>query len=265
MAGERSSQFLSALLMAAPYADAPVTLEVAGDLQSKPFIDMTLALMEDFGVTGDRQGYRRFTVAPARYRARDYAVEGDAMAAGYFWAAAAVSGGRARVLGVGAGSSQGDKGLADVLGMMGCKVSWEAGACEVRAPEGGVLRGGVFDLNDMPDQAQTLAVVALFADGPVRIENVWNMRIKETDRLGALHTELSKLGARVEEGRDFIVVHPLEDYRGPVRIDTYGDHRMAMAFALAGLRLPGVTIMDPGCVAKTFPDFFRALTGAVAV
>ena len=260
MSGERSSQYLSALLMTAPYAQNPVTVRVTGELQSKPFVDMTAQLMEDFGVRLERQAYKTFTVQPAVYRARDYLVEGDAMAAGYFWAAAAVSGGRVKVDNVGSASTQGDKRFADVLGEMGCRVTWTLESCEVVGPPLGELRGGTFDLNDMPDQAQTLAVVALFASSPVRIDNVWNLRIKETDRLAALHTELKKFGATVEEGDDFITVHPLEN-RAPkeVEIETYGDHRMAMAFAVAGLRLPGVTLRDPACVAKTFPTFFEVL------
>ena len=258
VSGSSSSQYLSALLMAAPYAAEPVTLAVTGELQSKPFIDMTLALMADFGVTVQRDGYVRFTVLTGVYRARTFEVEGDAMAAGYLWAAAAITGGRVRVENVGSRSVQGDKRLADVLAQMGCKVSWTDESCEVVAPE--TLRGGTFDLNDMSDQAQTLAVVALFADSPTRIENIWNLRIKETDRLSALYSELSKLGAHVEEGRDFLVVHPLSAKAAkPAEIETYGDHRMAMAFALAGLRLPGVVIQDPACVTKTFPDYFQVL------
>ena len=258
IAGNSSSQYLSALLMAAPYAAEPVTLSVTGELQSKPFVDMTLSLMADFGVTVAREGYSRFTVPTGVYRARTFDVEGDAMAAGYLWAAAAITGGRVRVENVGLRSVQGDKRLADVLGQMGCKVTWTDESCEVVAPE--TLRGGTFDLNDMSDQAQTLAVVALFADTPTRIENIWNLRIKETDRLSALYHELTKLGARVEEGRDFLVVHPLSSQAAkPAEIKTYGDHRMAMAFALAGLRLPGVVIQDPACVTKTFPDYFQVL------
>ena len=260
ISGERSSQYLSALLMTAPYAENPVTVRVTGELQSKPFIDMTVKLMSDFGVGLERRGYETFTVHPAVYEPRDYLVEGDAMAAGYFWAAAAVTGGRVKVQNVGAASVQGDKRLAEVLGEMGCTVVWTLESCEVVGPPPGELMGGTFDLNDMPDQAQTLAVVALFACQPVRIENVWNLRIKETDRLSALHTELKKFGAQVEEGDDFIVVHPLlgELPKG-VEVDTYGDHRMAMAFALAGLRVENVTIRDPACVAKTFPEFFEVL------
>ncbi len=259
IAGDSSSQYLSALLMAAPCARGPVKLTVTGTLQSKPFADMTLKLMADFGVSVKRYGYECFELTPMPYRARDYAVEGDAMAAGYFWAAAAVPGGRVKVTNVGERSLQGDRHLAEVLAQMGCQVRWTADTCEVIAPAGR-LHGGVFDLNDMPDQAQTLAALSLFADAPVRIENVGNLRIKETDRLRALATELLKFGGCVEEGRDFIKVHPLEHSPNhPVTIETYGDHRMAMALALVGLRVPGVTILDPGCVAKTFPAFFEVL------
>ena len=259
VAGGRSSQYLSALLMAAPCADGPVRLEVEGELLSKPFADMTLAVMEAFGVTVARDGYAAFEVTPARYRARPYAIEADAMAAGYFWAAAAVTGGRVRTPGVGAASVQGDRRLADVLDAMGCRTSWDADGVEVLGPLAGRLQGGTFDLNDMPDQAQTLAVCALFADAPVRIENVWNLRIKETDRLAALARELGRLGATVVEEEDALTVHPLEpgEVQVPATIETYGDHRMAMAFAVAGLRLPGVSLRDPGCVAKTYPGFFE--------
>lgn len=258
IAGNKSSQYLSALLMCAPYARQPVSINVTGELQSKPFIDMTLKIMNDFGVNAERNGYEQFNIFPAKYQPRNYCIEGDAMAAGYFWAAAAITGGRVKIENVGKISCQGDKRLANVLAEMGCTVNWTENSCEVIAPANGVLKGGNFDLNDMPDQAQTLAVVALFADSPVRIENVWNMRIKETDRLKALNIELSKLGAEVEEGKDYIVIHPLKN-ASAAEIDTYNDHRMAMAFAIAGLRLAGITIKDPKCVAKTFPNFFEVL------
>lgn len=258
--GDSSSQYLSALLMAAPYADGPVVVEVTGQLQSKPFVDMTVALMAEFGVSVAREGYERFEVRPGRYCARNYTVEGDAMAAGYFWAAAAITGGRVKVMNVGSRSLQGDRRLAEVLEAMGCKVHLTETSTEVIGPPDGVLRGGVFDLNDMPDQAQTLAVLGLFADRPLRIENIWNLRIKETDRLHAVATELRKLGAKVEEGEDYLVVYPLltPTFPATVVIETYGDHRMAMAFAVLGLRR-GLTIADPGCVAKTFPQFFEVL------
>ena len=259
VAGGRSSQYLSALLMVAPAADGPVRLEVEGELLSKPFADMTIGVMEAFGVDVAREGYAAFEVTPARYRSRSYEIEADAMAAGYFWAAAAVTGGRVRTLGVGSASVQGDRRLADVLDAMGCRTRWDADGVEVVGPSAARLRGGTFDLNDMPDQAQTLAVCALFADAPVRIENVWNLRIKETDRLAALTLELGRLGATIVEEEDALTIHPLEAgaVRVPVTIETYGDHRMAMAFAVAGLRLPGVSLRDPGCVAKTYPAFFE--------
>jgi 3-phosphoshikimate 1-carboxyvinyltransferase len=263
VAGDRSSQFLSALLMAAPYARNPVTINVTGELQSKPFVDMTIRLMQDFGVETARSGYDSFTVRPGHYRAREYSVEGDATSAGYFWVAAAVTGGRVKVTNVGSESSQGDRALAGVLERMGCQVRWTATSCEVQGPPPGELRGGTFDLNDIPDQALALAVAGLFTSGPLEITNVWNMRIKETDRLSALATELTKLGADVTEGSDRITVAAAPSYR-PAEIATYGDHRMAMAFAIAGLRLPGVTILEPGCVAKTYPDFWtdwQALRG----
>lgn len=258
--GSISSQFLSAVLMAAPYAAAPVTLHVEGELQSKPFIDMTIDLMAAFGVIVERDGYRRFTVPRGSYTARHYQVEGDAMAAGYFWAAAAVTGGDVTITNLGKRTRQGDARLAAVLTEMGCTVEWGEECSRLKGPVGGKLRGGDFDLNDMPDQAQTLAVVALFADGPVRIHDVGNMRVKETDRLSALATELGRLGARVHEGDDEITVWPLDRVpEQPVYLETYGDHRMAMALAVAGTRLPNIVIKEPSCVAKTYPAFFDDL------
>jgi 3-phosphoshikimate 1-carboxyvinyltransferase len=223
----------------------------------------SIRLMQDFGVETARSGYDSFTVRPGHYHAREYSVEGDATSAGYFWVAAAVTGGRVKVTNVGSESSQGDRALAGVLERMGCQVRWTATSCEVQGPPPGELRGGTFDLNDIPDQALALAVAGLFTSGPLEITNVWNMRIKETDRLSALATELTKLGAEVTEGSDRITVAAAPSYR-PAEIATYGDHRMAMAFAIAGLRLPGVTILEPGCVAKTYPDFWtdwQALRG----
>jgi 3-phosphoshikimate 1-carboxyvinyltransferase len=258
VAGDRSSQFLSGLLLAAPYARTETFLEVTGSLQSKPFVDMTLDIMAAFGVSVEREGYRRFRVPGGRYRGRNYLIEGDAMAAGYFWAAAAVTGGRVRVTNVGSRSSQGDRRLAGVLEEMGCDVTWGEHWCEVAGPKAGSLRGGSFDLNDMPDQAQTLAVIALFADSPVEIRNVWNLRIKETDRLWALATELRKFGATVVEREDGLLVTPPERPSAAL-VDTYGDHRMAMSFAVAGLRVAGTTISDPDCVAKTYPGFWADL------
>ena len=260
--GASSSQYLSALLMIAPYAKHQVEITVTGKLQSKPFIDMTLKIMNDFGVNVERQGYTNFIIEPQTYKARSYAIEADAMAAGYFWAAAAITGGRIKTTNIGNKSKQGDRRFADVLAIMGCTVNWTEDSCELIAPKDGVLKGGTFDLNDMSDQAQTLAVVALFADTKVRIENIWNLRIKETDRLSALYTELSKFGVKVIEEKDAIEIYPLKDLAiKNIKIDTYDDHRMAMAFALAGLRLENITINDPACVQKTFPEFFEVLGG----
>jgi len=257
--GNRSSQFLSGLLLAAPYASDRVVVEVDGELLSKPFIDMTLGVMHDFGVRVSRSGYERFEIEPQRYAPRDYRVEGDAMSAGYFWAAAAITGGRVTITNLGRGTVQGDARLTAVLERMGATVQWSEGQVTVSGPAGGRLRGGFeLDLNDMPDQAQTLAVVALFADAPVRIVNIGNLRIKETDRLAAMASELGRLGAEVEEGDEELTVHPLTRPPGsPVVLSTYGDHRMAMALAVAGARIPNVVIDEPDVVAKTYPNFFR--------
>ncbi len=258
--GDVSSQFLSGLLMAAPLARGPLTIVVDGELLSRPFVDMTVDAMAHFGVTVKRDGYGRFEVTPGSYAARDYRVEGDAMAAGYFWAAAAITGGTVRVGNLGAGTRQGDARLAGVLAEMGCEVVWDKASVTVRGPRR--LRGGEFDLNDMPDQAQTLAVVGLFADAPVHVANVGNLRVKETDRLHAMAVELTRLGAKVEEGDDSITVWPLaSEPTAQVELETYGDHRMAMALAVAGARLPGVVIKDPACVNKTYPRFFDDLLG----
>jgi 3-phosphoshikimate 1-carboxyvinyltransferase len=262
VAGGLSSQYLSALLMTAPYARTAVELEVRGELQSKPFVDLTIRVMHAFGVEVERDGYRRFRVAPGRYAARRYQVEGDAMAAGYFWAAAAVSGGRVITRGVGRASVQGDAAFVRILERLGCTVAQQGAETRVTGPAGGRLRGGAFDLNDMPDHAQTLAVLALFADAPVRIDNVPNLRIKETDRLAALHRELARFGAVVEERPDGLTITPPTGAPPGAVVATYGDHRMAMAFAIAGLRWPGVVIDDPGCVAKTYPRFWDDLAAS---
>ena len=254
--GGRSSQYLSGLLLAAPLAAGPVEITVAGELQSKPFVDLTLGVMRDFGISVEREGHSRFLVRPGTYRAADYRVEGDATAAGNFWVAAAVTGSRVTVTNVGRESTQGDTALLGVLEKMGCTVSYQAGGVTVQGPGLGSLRGGEFDLNDFPDQALALAVAGLFTDSPLTIRNVPNMRIKETDRLAALATELRRIGAEVQEGSDSLTVRPGSRH-GPADIHTYADHRMAMAFAVAGLRQPGIRILDPGCVDKTYPDYWR--------
>lgn len=251
--GDASSQYLSGLLMAAPCADRDVSIRIEGELVSKPYVDLTIAMMNERGVDVENQAYTRFNI-PGRqaYRAGEYAIEADASGASYFFAAAAVAGGRVRVNNLAPTSRQGDVHFPHVLEKMGCGVKEGPNWIEVFSK--GPLQGIDVDLNAMPDMAQTLAVTALFALGPTRIRNVHNLRIKETDRIAATATELRKLGATVHEHDDGLEIVP-----GTPRaatIDTYDDHRMAMSFALAALRIPGVAIRDPQCVSKTFPDFF---------
>jgi len=255
-----SSQFVSALLMVAPYARDDVLIRIEGELTSRPYVDMTIRIQRTLGVeTLVSDDWRRFLVpATQRYRAADLNVEPDASAATYFWAAAAITGGRATVRGLTRQSLQGDVAFVNVLERMGCRVEEEAQALTVRGPAPGALRGIEADLNAMPDTAQTLAVVALFADGPTRISNVANLRLKETDRLAALHRELTRLGAQVELGDDGLAITPPRRL-APAAIETYDDHRMAMSFALAGLVVDGIVIRNATCVSKSFPAFFETL------
>jgi 3-phosphoshikimate 1-carboxyvinyltransferase len=254
--GDISSQFLSGLLMATPGARSPVELRIKGTLVSQPYVEMTLAVMQSFGVAVETsEALSEFLIpAPQPYRACDYAIEPDASAASYFWAAAAVTGGTVTVEGLSAASLQGDVAFVDCLEQMGCEVRREADSITV---VGRPLRGITVDMNAISDTVQTLAVVALFADGPTEIRNVGHIRHKETDRIAAVATELRKLGATVEESNDGLRITP-----GPLRaatIATYNDHRMAMSFAIAGLRQPGIRISDPECTAKTYPQFFSDL------
>lgn len=253
--GDVSSQFLSGLLMVLPRAKAPTTIEVDGPLVSKPYVDMTLAVMAAFGVKASNHKYKRFNIEPGRYRGRPYAIEPDASAASYFFAAAAITGGTITVEGLGTNSLQGDMGFVDVLEHMGCRVVRQANATTVT---GGPLRGVDVDMNALSDTVMTLAAVALFAEGTTRVRNVGHIRHKETDRVHAVAAELRKLGARVEERPDGLVIQPPERPQ-PARIATYDDHRMAMSFALVGLKAPGVTILGPECVAKTYPRFWDDL------
>ena len=254
--GDVSSQFLSAALMALPLAGRPVAVTVAGELVSKPYVAITLELMDRFGVKVAREGWAKFSVgAGARYRGPGrFHVEGDASSASYFLAAGAIGGGPVRVEGVGAASTKGDVRFVEVLRAMGAAVTVGDDWIEVRGSP--PLRALDADLNHIPDAAMTAAVLALFADGPSTIRNVANWRVKETDRLSAMATELRKVGAAVEEGADRLRIVPPAILR-PATIDTYDDHRMAMSFALASLRVDGVVIKDPGCVSKTFPDFWE--------
>lgn len=259
VASHRSSQFLSALLMVAPYAAQDVCLEIGGALIAKPYVDLTVGVMAQFGVRVDRDGYAWFRVGHGqRYRGPGtYAVEADASSAHYFLAAAALTGGVVRVEGVGRDSLQGDARFVDVLEAMGATVEREGRALVVRgaAP----LRGVDVDLNALSDTAPTLAVVAAFAAGRTRIRGVAHIRHQESERVASVTAELRKLGAGVQECDDGWVIEPAA-LRG-AEIETYDDHRLAMAFALAGLRLSGVAIRNPGCVRKTFPEFFACLEG----
>jgi 3-phosphoshikimate 1-carboxyvinyltransferase len=254
----QSSQYVSAVLMAAPLARRPVEVEVVGDLVSEPYVTMTVAVMRAFAATVERAGNVFAVPAPQTYRGRTYAVEPDASSASYFTAIAAVTGGRVRVEGLGVDSCQGDARFVDVLERMGCTVTRRPAALEVRGPTDAPLRGVDVNLSDMPDMAQTLAAVALFARGPTTIRGVANLRIKETDRIAALYNELGKLGAAVEVLPDGLSITPPERI-APARIAAYDDHRMAMSFAVVGAAAPGIVIEDPGCVSKTFPDFFDRL------
>jgi 3-phosphoshikimate 1-carboxyvinyltransferase len=255
--GDVSSQFLSGLLMVAPYARGPIEIEMAGELNSKPYVEMTLAIMRDFGVTIQHADLRHFSVAPQRYRARaGYAIESDASAASYFFAAPAVCGGTVRVENITRRSKQGDVAFLDVLAQMGCLIAEGDDWIAVTGPE--TLRGVEVDMRDIPDTAQTLAAIAPFADSPTTIRGIASARVKETDRVAAMCAELARLGVTVEEYPDGLKIYPTRNLR-PANIQTYNDHRMAMAFALTGLRAPGVVIEDPGCVSKTFPDYFDVL------
>ncbi len=262
----RSSQFLSAVLMAAPYARDELVVTLSGPQTSWPYVAMTTRLMDVFGVTCllERDPFTadplQLTVPTAAYAPTAYSVEPDASGAAYFWAAAALHAGSAvTVPGLGRHSLQGDVGFTDVLRRMGAAVRVSADATTVSGT--GTLDGIDADLSAMPDQAQTLGVVALFATGPTRITGLATLRVKETDRLTAMATELSKFGAAVTvDGDDAITIHPPPRFPPDVAVDTYDDHRMAMSFALAGTRVPGVVIRDRACVGKTYPSFFEDLS-----
>ncbi|WP_386696048.1 3-phosphoshikimate 1-carboxyvinyltransferase [Lonepinella sp. MS14435] len=253
--GSVSSQFLTALLMAVPLATADTEIEIIGDLVSKPYIDITLNMMKIFGVEVENQHYQRFIVkGNQQYQSpQHFLVEGDASSASYFLAAGAIKG-KVKVTGVGKNSIQGDRLFADVLEKMGAKITW--GDDFIQAEQGDLV-GIDMDMNHIPDAAMTIATTALFAKGETCIRNIYNWRVKETDRLTAMATELRKVGASVEEGEDFIRIQPLElSQFKHAEIETYNDHRMAMCFALIALSNTEVTILEPKCTAKTFPTFF---------
>ncbi|MDP6092375.1 MAG: 3-phosphoshikimate 1-carboxyvinyltransferase [SAR324 cluster bacterium] len=255
--GSVSSQFLSAILMAAPGAQKDITLEIDDTLVSVPYVEMTLALMERFGVHVENRDFQEFHIPGKQtyHSPGDFFVEGDASSSSYFLAGAAITGGTVTVLGCGTESLQGDSKFAEVLEQMGAETQWQPHSVTVR---GNTLKGVDLDMNRMPDAAMTLAVAALFAEGTTKIRNVYNWRLKETERMKAVTTELRKLGAEVEEGDDYLIIDPPDQIQS-TEIETYDDHRMAMAFSLAACGAESVTILDPGCVSKTFPDYFEVL------
>ena len=253
MKGNISSQFFSSILISGAYAKNDVEVEVVGEMVSKPYIDITIKVMQDFGVQSINEGYKYFKIPSEQvYKHQDYTIEGDASNASYFFAAAAITGGRVRVNNIDFSTKQGDIEFVKILEKMGCSINDGKNFIEVK---GGPLKGIDIDMHNISDVVQTLAVVALFAKGRTVIRNVANMRVKETDRLRALYNELSKLGAKIIEMEDGLVINPIDNYN-PSAIDTYNDHRMAMSFSLAGLKINGIIINDPGCVSKTFPNYF---------
>ncbi len=253
----KSSQYLSSLLLVAPYAAQAASLTVKGEVLSKPYVAMTLSVMYDFGIDVTcNEEYTSFSIPQGSYRAMEYKIEGDASNASYFWAAAAVTGGRITVSNVPVPSLQGDALLVPLFARMGCEITRNGNGITLQGSER--LEGISVDMGDMPDVVPTLAVVAAFAHGKTKIYNIEHLRIKECDRLTATLTELAKMGAKVEEGQDYMIIHGDggKSLHG-AEIETYNDHRMAMSFAVAGLRVPGVKIQNEGCVAKSFPDFWE--------
>lgn len=249
-----SSQYLSALLQVASYADQDVTINIAGTVVSQPYIDITLKMMAGWGVLADNNDYRKYSIrAGQKYRAQTYVIEPDASNATYFFAAAALTAGRVRIPHLSQDSLQGDAHFVDVLEQMGCTIIRGADFIEVQGAK--TLNGVDIDMNAISDTAQTLSAIAPFATSPTTIRNIGHIRHKETDRIAAVATELRKLGVQVEEFPDGLKIYPSKIQ--PAAVDTYNDHRMAMAFSVIGLVIPGIVINDPGCTAKTFPDFFE--------
>jgi 3-phosphoshikimate 1-carboxyvinyltransferase len=257
IAGDISSQYLSAILMVSPYAKQSVEITLSTELNSKPYVDMTIATMSDFGVEIRRDHYSSFTIHSSAYRPLStYAIESDASAASYFFAAPAICGGAVKVENISHNSKQGDIAFLDVLQRMGCLV--KEGDGWIEASSTGSLCGADVNMRDIPDTAQTLAAIAPFSSSPTRIRGIVSARGKETDRIRATCIELARLGVLVEEHKDGMTIYPCKRFTS-ASIETYNDHRMAMAFSLIGLRVPGVTIENPACVSKTFPKFFEVL------
>jgi 3-phosphoshikimate 1-carboxyvinyltransferase len=253
--GSVSSQFLTALLMSAPLFEQDTSIIISGDLVSKPYIDITLHIMERFGIAVENKNYQQFVIkGQQQYQTPGhFMVEGDASSASYFLAAGAIKGGTVKVTGIGKNSVQGDIRFAEVLQQMGAKINWQNDFVEVT---GAPLKAIDLDMNHIPDAAMTIATTALFATGTTSIRNIYNWRVKETDRLAAMSCELRKVGATVEEGEDYITITPPKKLLH-AEIDTYNDHRVAMCFSLVALSDTAVVINDPSCTAKTFPDYFQ--------
>jgi len=257
IAGDISSQFLSAILMVAPYAEQAVEVTLSSELNSKPYVDMTLSIMQDFGVEIGRDGYRTFIIPINKYEpCSAYAIESDASAASYFFAAPAICGGTIKVENISRSSKQGDIAFLNLLQQMGCSVTEAEN--HILVTGGPELQGIDADMKDIPDTAQTLAVLAPFATSSTRIRGIASARLKETDRIHATCAELTRLGVQVEEHDDGWTIYPCRKFN-PASVQTHNDHRMAMAFSLIGLRIPGVSIENPGCASKTFPGYFEVL------
>lgn len=261
ISGNVSSQYLSGLMMGSPLASNDVVIEIDGPLISKPYVEMTRSVMKSFGVTCNASDeLDRFEIPSGQaYQGREYEIEPDASAASYFWATAAILGGTATVIGLNKSSLQGDVGFVNCLELMGCKVVWGENEISVTGP---AKKGIDIDMSDVSDTVQTLSAVALFVQGTTIVRNVAHNRVKETDRIGNLVIELRKFGVKVDEHEDGLSIHP-----GPLNgaeIETYDDHRMAMSLALVGLKQPGVKIKDPGCVSKTYPNYFSDLKSFVS-
>ena len=261
LSGSLSSQYLSGLLMASPLAQETVTLQIDGPLISKPYVQMTCEVMKAFGVQVDADETANRFVIPAgqQYKATDYAIEPDASAASYFWAVPAILGGKATIHGLTEDALQGDVGFVRCLEKMGCDVGFSKNSISVSGP---AKHGINIDMADVSDTVQTLSAVALFVDGPTTVTNVAHNRVKETDRIGNLAIELRKFGVQVDEHPDGLTIHPAP--LNGATIETYDDHRMAMSLSLVGLKQPGVEILNPGCVSKTYPNFFADLKAFVA-
>jgi len=255
--GDISSQFLSGLLMSAPYASESVEIFVDGPLHSKPYIDLTIGVMADFGIEVKRDDYSRFFLTPQKYKYRKvYPIESDASTASYFFAAPVICGGWVEVNNISKATRQGDIGFLEVLTQMGCEVTEGKNSIRVTGPD--KILGVDVDMSDISDTAMTLAAIAPFAETPTTIRGIASSRFKETDRISATITELRRMGVQVDEYPDGMMIYPCKNIRS-ARIQTYDDHRIAMAFALIGLCIPGVEIQNPNCVSKTFPDYFKVL------